>query len=103
MSWLMMALPERMACFPGVFAGAVKFQLATHLAILVPAASVGATLIPLASLLAGGRPASMIVAVSLILLVALAVRLLTIKIPHAIPGRAGGQHGAARDEADRAG
>ena len=45
----------------------------------------------------------MIVAVSLILLVALAVRLLTIKIPHAIPGRAGGQHSAARDAADRAG
>ena len=73
------------------------------LAILVPAASVGATLIPLASLLAGGRPASMIVAVSLILIVALAVRLLAIKIPHAIPGRAGGKHGAARDAADRPG
>jgi Ni/Fe-hydrogenase subunit HybB-like protein len=74
-----------------------------NLAILVPAAYVGATLVTLLLLLASDRPASMIVAVSLILIWAVAIRWLIIKIPHAIPGRAGGPHVAGRDAADSAG
>jgi hypothetical protein len=64
------------------------------LAILVLAASVGAALVSLVLLLAGGRPASMIVAVSLIVIWALAVRWLILKIPHAIHDRERGRHGA---------
>jgi hypothetical protein len=69
----------------------------------VPAAYAGATLIPLALLLAGGRPASRIVAVTLILLGALAVRSLIIEIPHAIHDLERGRHGAGSDVAVRAG
>ncbi len=72
------------------------------LAILVLAAYVGATLVPLALLLASGRPASMIVAVALILIGAVAFRSFIIKIPHAIHERAGRRPGAERDAADRA-
>ena len=70
--------------------------------LVVPAAFVGATLIPLALLIAGGGPASAIAAVSLVVVWAVAVRSLIIKIPHAIPGRADGQQ-SGRDAVEHAG
>ncbi len=63
------------------------------LAALVPTACIGTTLVPLALLLAGGGTAWMIVAVSIMLIGALAARSLILKIPHAIPGRLGERHG----------
>jgi Ni/Fe-hydrogenase subunit HybB-like protein len=74
-----------------------------HLAILVLSAGAAFTLIPFALLLANGRRASMIAAVFLILIGALAVRSLVIRIPHAIHDREPRRPGAGRDAPDRLG
>ena len=71
--------------------------------ILALAAYAGATLIPLALLLAGDRPVLLIAAVSLILVGALVVRSVLIKVPHAIHDCESARDDPAGPAADRAG
>lgn len=82
--------------FAGLRAALSRLDPGGRPAILVPAAHVGATPIPVALLLADGRSASMIVAVSLVPIEAPAVRMLLIGIPRAIREREGHWHAADR-------